>query len=78
VSEWAGFLGGAGFSFSVAREFVTPIEREEWLARMNVPAPVAEDVRRRFEHAPARVKEAFGITGTHFNLFKAVLIGQRV
>jgi ubiquinone/menaquinone biosynthesis C-methylase UbiE len=77
LSEWTAFFAAAGLTFTVAREFVTPIDREDWLERMNVPPPVAEELRQRFRTAPARVREAFGITATHFNLFKAVMVGRR-
>src|SRR5262245_8546650 len=77
LSEWEEFLTGAGFRVEVAHEFRTPIDREDWLARMHVPEPVASEVRRAFAAAPERVKEAFGVTDTHFDLFKAVMVGWK-
>lgn len=77
LSEWEGFIGETGLRFEVAHRFTTAIDREEWLVRMNVPEPAATGVRRAFAEAPDQVKEAFGITGTHFLLYKAIMIGQK-
>ncbi|MGV3724366.1 MAG: class I SAM-dependent methyltransferase [Actinomycetota bacterium] len=77
LSEWGRFFAAAGFRFEVERQFISPIDREDWLRRMHVPADTAEEVCRRLSTAPERVKEAFGITDTHFNLFKAVMVGVK-
>lgn len=77
VSEWERYVIAAGLTFGVAHRFVTPINREDWMAQMSVPAPVAEEVRRRFAEAPTRAKDAFGITGTDFHLHKAIMIGRK-
>ncbi len=76
LSEWRDFMTEAGFRFEVANEFVMTLEREPWLARMNAPELVAVEVRRRLEQAAPRVKQAFGITETHFHLYKAVMLGR--
>lgn len=76
-SEWERFLSGAGLTFGLAHQFTTPMDREDWLVRMNVPAPVADEVRRRFAEAPDRVKEAFAITATGFQLHKVIITGRK-
>lgn len=77
LSEWEAFFRGAGLSFAVAHQFRTAMDREDWLARMNTPAGEATEVRRRLAGAPPEAREAFGITETHFDLHKAVMVGVR-
>ncbi len=77
LSEWEGFLTRAGLSFAVDRQFPTSMEREDWIARMSVPEPVAADVRQRMANAAPRIKECFGITDTHFTLHKAIIVGRK-
>lgn len=77
LSEWERFFADAGFQYEAAYQFVTPIDREDWLRRMRVPTDAAEEVRRRMFNAPGRIAKAFGITDSHFNLYKAVLLGLK-
>jgi len=77
LSEWERFFTDASLQYAVAYEFVTPIEREDWLRRQHVPEDVAAEVRRRMLEAPEPARASFGITDTHFNLFKAVLVGTK-
>ena len=77
LSEWEALLQGAGLHYSLAHQFTTPMDREDWLARMNVPEPVAADLRERFAQAPAQVKEAFAVTEGAFQLYKAILVGRK-
>ena len=77
LSEWERCVTGAGLAYEVAHQFTTPMDREDWLARMNPPAEVAADVRRRLAEAAPRVKEAFGITETGFHLYKAIMVGRK-
>lgn len=77
LAEWEAFLQGAGLSYTLAHQFTTPMDREDWLVRMNVPEPVAADVRTRFAQAPAHVKACFAITESSFQLYKAILIGTK-
>jgi SAM-dependent methyltransferase len=77
ISEWERFMAGAGLVFTVAHRFMTPMDREEWLARMHVPADLADQLRRDFAGAPAEARECFAITPTGFSLHKAIMVGSR-
>lgn len=75
LSQWEGYFTAAGLSFAVAHQFTTPMDREDWLARMAVPAETAADVRRRLSEAPQAARERFAITETGFSLHKAIMVG---
>lgn len=77
LSEWDRLFVDAGLAFHVAHQFVTAMDREDWLARANAPTEVAEAVRKAMTDAPAQVRAAFGITETHFDLHKAIMVGRR-
>lgn len=76
LSEWERFLTGAGLRYELVHTFGIPIDREDWLARMNVAPAVADEVRRRFAAPPPGAREAFAITATHFTYPKAILVGD--
>lgn len=77
LSEWQGYVEAAGLGYTVAHQFITAVEREAWLTRMNPAPSVADDVRRRLAGAPDRVKEAFAITADGFQLYKAIIVGRK-
>ncbi|HYG56865.1 MAG TPA: class I SAM-dependent methyltransferase [Symbiobacteriaceae bacterium] len=77
LSEWQRYMADAGLCFAVAHQFITPMDREDWLARANTPADVAGVVRRILTEAPAEAREAFAITPTHFQLHKAIMVGHK-
>lgn len=77
LSEWEGYVTTAGLRFHVAHRFSTPMEMEDWLRRMSVPEAVAAEIRQRCAEAPAKVREAFELTPTHFTLHKAILLGRK-
>jgi ubiquinone/menaquinone biosynthesis C-methylase UbiE len=77
LSEWERYVTEAGLTFAVAHQFTTPMDREDWLTRMNPPADVADEVRRRFAEAAPRVRDAFGVTAEGFVLYKAVMVGRK-
>lgn len=76
LSEWERFVTEAGLTFQVAHQFVTAMDREDWLARVSAPTEVAGAVRRAMAEASPKVREAFAITGTHFQLYKAIMVGR--
>lgn len=78
VSELERFITDAGFSACfVAQRFGIPQGLEDWIARMGVSAPVAEEIRRRFEHASEAARAAFGITPTTFTYPKAIIVATK-
>jgi ubiquinone/menaquinone biosynthesis C-methylase UbiE len=77
VSEWAEFYAQAGLSFRVAHQFMTVADREDWLARMNVPEETAEQIRRMLAGASAAAKEAYAITESGFSHHKAMMVGVK-
>lgn len=77
LSEWERFLTDAGFAFCVAKRFTTPVEVEWWMERVSLGEQEAALVRQRFAGAPERVKAFFGVTPTHFNLYKAIITGRK-
>ena len=77
LSEWRQFVTAAGLQCDVPHEFPSVVDFDDWLRRMRVPEPTCAEIRRRFQAAPDRVKEAFRITETEFILFKAVIRGVR-
>jgi SAM-dependent methyltransferase len=77
LTEWEQFFRDAGLAYEVALQLTMPIDREDWLRRMNVPDDVAIEVRQRLADAPGAARTAFEITETHFQLYKAVLVGRR-
>jgi SAM-dependent methyltransferase len=77
LSEWERFVTGAGLHFTVAHRFVTPVDREEWLARAATPPAVAAEVRRLLAEAPEPARVHFAITKTHFSLHKAICLGRK-
>jgi SAM-dependent methyltransferase len=74
VSEWERFLTGSGFAVSEVQRFAIPQGLEDWLARLEVTGPAADEIRRRFAGAPAAAVSAFGLTATTFSYPKAIIL----
>lgn len=77
LSQWEGYFTAAGLSFAVAHRFTTAMDREDWLARMAVPAETAAEIRRRLREAPQAAREHFAITEAGFALHKAIMVGRK-
>lgn len=77
ISEWERLIASAGLAFHVAHQFLTPMDREDWLARVSAPPAVADEIRGRLAEATPEARERFAITTTHFSLHKAILIGHK-
>lgn len=77
LSEWRGFVEGAGLRFTVAHRFSTWVDREDWLDRAATPSAAADQVRTLLAGAPAAARERFCITEDGFVLHKAILVGHK-
>lgn len=77
LSEWQRYVTDAGLSCSIAHQFTTQVERENWLARMAAPVDVAAEVHRRLDEASPEARAHFAITETGFRLHKAILVGRK-
>lgn len=77
VAEWLRMLAAHGFAACEAGRWPLRLEFSSWLARMDTPAMIGDEIRQLMDGAPPGVRAALEIGGDHsFTVPVALLRGH--
>ena len=77
IVEWTTWFQAAGLTVIVDREWMLPIEFDQWVQRIATPQSHITLLRKLFLEAATEIRETFALSETHFQISGALIVGTK-